>query len=156
TLNLYDVSALAHAELAAALAAAGSPQGLDVNEADVLGDLRDQLDSARGPSNKDPFGLGLPYGGGDATPHAFGLALMADLYRELPGGDAYADLERTERGWIFGNNAWGSTFVVGAGSVFPQCVHHQIANLAGSLDGTGAILRGAVVDGAADPGDFEG
>ena len=58
--------------------------------------------------------------------------------------DAYAT------GWmanILGANAWGTSFIVGDGTVFPTCIHHQIANLAGSLDGHAPILEGALVEG---------
>src|SRR6202035_4645167 len=39
TLNLYDVSGLAHFELFRAIAAAGHPKGLEVSQADLLNDL---------------------------------------------------------------------------------------------------------------------
>jgi endoglucanase len=53
---------------------------------------------------------------------------------------------------ILGANAWGSSFIVGAGSTFPNCIQHQVANLAGALDGTSGgtpILWGASVEGPA-------
>jgi endoglucanase len=37
---------------------------------------------------------------------------------------------------ILGTNSWGSSFIVGDGSTFPNCIQHQVANLAGALDGT--------------------
>jgi len=36
---------------------------------------------------------------------------------------------------------------VGDGTTFPHCMQHQVANLAGSLDGRPPVLRGAVVEG---------
>jgi len=39
------------------------------------------------------------------------------------------------------------TFTVGLGDVFPDCTQHQVANLAGSLNGEEPLLRGAVVEG---------
>lgn len=51
------------------------------------------------------------------------------------------------KGWALGANAWGTGFMIGAGEVFPHCPSHQVASLAGSPDGTGRILRGAVVNG---------
>src|SRR5207244_6566194 len=44
-------------------------------------------------------------------------------------------------------NAWGSSFIVGDGSTFPHCLQHQVANLAGSLDGSPPVLAGAAVEG---------
>ena len=49
-----------------------------------------------------------------------------------------------------GANAWGTSFVVGAGSTFPFCMQHQIANLRGSTDGSAPLLAGATVDGPSD------
>jgi endoglucanase len=53
-------------------------------------------------------------------------------------------------GNLLGANAWGSSFIVGDGSTFPNCIQHQVANLAGSLDGSSGgtpVLWGAVVEG---------
>ncbi len=48
---------------------------------------------------------------------------------------------------MLGRNAWGSSFVVGAGRVFPNCMQSQIANLSGSLNGRPPLQLGATVDG---------
>ena len=48
---------------------------------------------------------------------------------------------------ILGANAWGSSFIVGDGSIFPHCLHHQVVNLVGSHDGQPPILAGAMVGG---------
>jgi len=51
---------------------------------------------------------------------------------------------------ILGTNAWGSSFIVGEGSTFPNCIQHQVANLAGALDGTSGgtpVLWGAASEG---------
>ena len=58
--------------------------------------------------------------------------------------------------FALGANAWGSSFVVGAGTVFPHCMQSEIANLAGSLTGTGDIQLGATTDGPSSPGNFVG
>jgi endoglucanase len=53
---------------------------------------------------------------------------------------------------ILGANAWGSSFIVGDGSIFPNCIQHQVANLAGALNGTSGgtpILWGAATEGPA-------
>jgi len=54
---------------------------------------------------------------------------------------------------ILGANAWGSSFIVGDGSTtFPNCIQHQMANLAGSLAGTSGgtpVLWGAASEGPA-------
>ena len=41
----------------------------------------------------------------------------------------------------------GISLIVGDGTTFPHCIHHQVANLVGALDGTAPILKGAAVEG---------
>jgi len=48
---------------------------------------------------------------------------------------------------ILGANAWGVSLIVGDGTVFPDCMQHQIANLVGSRDGRPPVLAGAAVEG---------
>src|SRR5262249_24477490 len=76
-----------------------------------------------------------------------GLAVMASEYDELTGTPAYADWSSRWLANLLGANAWGSSFVVGAGTTFPRCIHHQVANIAGALDGTAPIWKGAAVEG---------
>jgi endoglucanase len=156
TLNLYDVSGLAHAELYDALLHAAYTNTLAVDRQILLGDLLKQVKSGIVQGRTDPFGLGIAYGGGDATPHALGLAIEASLYDQLAGTQTYAAFERQERDWLFGRNAWGTSFVVGAGTTFPQCMQHQVANLSGSLNGAAPILLGAITDGPSAVDNFKG
>jgi len=54
---------------------------------------------------------------------------------------------------ILGANSWGSSFIVGDGTTFPNCIQHQVANLAGALNGTSGgtpILWGASTEGPAN------
>jgi len=37
---------------------------------------------------------------------------------------------------ILGANSWRSSFIVGDRSTFQNCIQHQVANLAGALNGT--------------------
>lgn len=144
TLNLYDTSGLAHAELIDAISSGGAA-GLAVTRAQLLAGLRRQLDAASAASAADPFGFGA--GRWDPAPHAFGLVTQALAYDRETGTKAYAALARRQLDWALGANAWGSSFVVGAGRTFPHCMQHQVANLVGSLDGTPPLLQGATVDG---------
>jgi endoglucanase len=154
TLNLYDVSALAHAELVRALDAAGVPAGLPIDRAALLADLDRQLRMASEQAALDPFGWGYPYAAYDGTSHGQGLAITAALYAELSGDHTWDAFGRRQLDVILGANAWGTTFLVGAGTTFPHCVHHQVANLVGALDGTAPVLLGAAVNGTNSKSQF--
>ena len=78
---------------------------------------------------------------------------MASEVDELTGTTEYAAFGRRQLDVLLGSNAWGVGFIVGAGTTFPHCIHHQIANLVGSLDGTSPLLLGAVVNGPNGPQD---
>jgi endoglucanase len=147
TLNLYDVSGLAHYELHRAIGQAGSPPGLEVTQAELLADMKKALDGALAQAATDPFGFGFPWATWDTTSHGAGLSVMASEYDELSGTTTYACFSSRWLDNILGANAWGSSFIIGDGSTFPLCPHHQVANLVGSLDGTPPVLAGAAVEG---------
>jgi endoglucanase len=147
TLNLYDVSGLAHFELYRAITQAGNPPGLEVTRAALLADLRKQLDKAVGQGTTEPFGFGFPWDVYDTTSHGAGLSVMASEYDQLTGTQAYSAYSQEWLANILGANAWGSSFIVGDGTTFPHCLQHQVANLAGHLDGTPPVLAGAAVEG---------
>jgi endoglucanase len=147
TLNLYDVSGLAHYELYRALGLAGNPPGFATTQATLLADLKKQLDKAVAQSETDPFGFGFPWATFDTTSHGAGLVVMANEYDNLTNSTAYAAYANRWLGNILGTNAWGTSLIVGDGSTFPHCMHHQVANLVGSLTGAEPLLRGAAVEG---------
>ena len=155
TLNLYDVSAIAHAELVRSMDDAGNPLGLAVDREALLGDMKRQLVGAAEQTATDPFGFGFPYASYDGTSHGQGLAITAALYDQLAGTDAWAGFGRRQLDVILGANAWGTSFIVGAGTTFPHCVHHQIANILGALDGTSPVLLGAAVNGTNSKDQFK-
>jgi hypothetical protein len=146
--NLYDVSSLGHYELCRALELAGDPKDLKVQRAELLAELKKRLDSAVKRSGKEPFGLGTRYGS-DLVPHILGLVLEAGFYDDLTHTTTYTDFAQRQLDFVLGRNPWGTSFIVGAGRVFPFHMQHQVANLAGSLDGSLPILLGATVDGPA-------
>lgn len=156
SLNLYDVSALAHYETHKAITQAGNPSGLTVTKAELVNDLKFQLDQAVTRSNSDAFGLGFGYAQFDVNSHTLGYATTAYLYKKLTGASSYAGFAQKQRDWILGRNAWGSSFISGAGTTFPICMQHQVANLSGTLNGTTPYLRGAVVNGPNDSSVFDG
>jgi endoglucanase len=147
TLNLYDVSGLAHYELYRAIGLAGNPSGLAVTQAALLADLKKQLDQAVTQAGSDPFGFGFPWAAYDTTSHGGGLVVMANEYDNLTNSTAYAAYASRWLANVLGTNAWGTSLIVGDGNTFPHCMQHQVANLLGSLSGTSPVLKGAVVEG---------
>ncbi|MFE2140700.1 glycoside hydrolase family 9 protein [Streptomyces sp. NPDC059456] len=146
TLGLGDVSALAHADLATLLDD-NAVAGTEVTRDQLVADLKRQLDEGSNRSARDPFRAGAVYTDFDSVPHTFGLAATAQLYRRVTGDSRYDTFATQQRNWALGANAWGSSFVIGAGTTFPHCPEHQAANLAGDLNGEGDILLGGVVNG---------
>jgi endoglucanase len=146
SLNLYDVTGLAHFDLYHAIQRAGSPT-LEVTRTQLLADIRQQLDHAVKQSTADPFGFGFPWDTFDTTSHGAGLVVMAAEYNELTGTDVFAHNDSRWLANILGANAWGTSLLVGDGTTFPDCMQHQVANLAGSLDGSAPVLAGAAVEG---------
>jgi endoglucanase len=147
TLNLYDVSGLAHYELHKAISQAGNPPGLEITQAALVADLKKALDRAVAQADTDPFQFGFPWATWDTTSHGAGLVVMASEYDQLTGTTTYAPWTSRWSANILGANAWGVSLIVGDGSTFPHCIHHQVANLAGALDDTAPILKGAAVEG---------
>ncbi len=147
TLNLYDVSGLAHYELYRAIERAGEPSGLEVSPDQLLGDLRKALQGAVAQAASDPFQFGFPWNRWDTTSHGAGLVVMASEYDELTHSTAYAAWASRWLADILGANAWGTSLIVGDGSTFPHCLQHQVANLRGTLDGRAPLLLGAAVEG---------
>ncbi|CAM5325309.1 hypothetical protein STENM36S_01751 [Streptomyces tendae] len=144
TLGPADVSALAHADVLTS----ADP---DADLASALeAELRRQVETGRKRAAEDPFRSGVIPSDFDAVPHTFGLLATAELYARVTGDHRYDDFAAQQRAWALGANAWGTSFVVGAGDLYPHCPQHQVANLAMSRTGHGDILRGAVVNGPND------
>jgi endoglucanase len=157
TLNLYDVSGLAHFELYRALGVAGNPSGLAVNQATMLTALENQMAVAIAQAKKDAWGFGVPWQDGDTTSHGGGLSVMASELYYLTGTRSYNTYSQKWLANILGANSWGSSFLVGDGSTFPNCIQHQVANLVGALNGTSGgtpILWGAASEGPASAPTF--
>jgi endoglucanase len=154
TFNLYDNGAVAEADLLQAMRhAPGRPV---IAPASLLDDLAAQLRVGEHWARTEPFGLGSALGASDASPHAFGLYITNALYQRYGGSSAFRSFAQQQLNFALGANAWGSSFVVGAGHTFPHCMQSEIANLAGSLNGRGDIQLGATTDGPSNPGNFQG
>ncbi len=150
TLNLYDTSALGHADLLRAMAAAGNPSGLAVSRAALVADLKRQVQTGAVRAASDSFHAGGVYTDFDGAAHTVGLMALEALYRQASGDTSYDGFASQQRDWLFGANAWGASFMVGAGTAYPKCMQHQVSNLGKSS------AVGAVVNGPNDPAQFEG
>jgi endoglucanase len=156
TFNLYDTGAVAEAELIQAMRQAGA---FPISPATLLADMPAQLRAGQAQAKGDPFALGSQLGDSDASPHAFGLYITDALYQKYGGSDPsgqFASFAQQQLNFALGANGWGTSFVVGAGTVFPHCMQSEIANLAGSLTGRGNIQLGATTDGPSSPDNFVG
>jgi len=152
TLNLYDVSGLARFELYRALEMAGDSGGLAVSQSSIREQFLRQVGDAITQAEKDSWGFGYQWSFGDTTSHGAGLSVMASEAYSLTHSKNYNTYSQRWLANILGANAWGSSFIVGDGSTFPNCIQHQVANLAGALDGTSGgtpVLWGAATEGPA-------
>ena len=152
TLNLYDVSGLAHFELYRALETAGNPSGLAVSESSIRQQLLRQVGDAIRQAGQDPWSFGYQWNYGDTTSHGAGLSVMASEAFYLTQKKSYDTYSQRWLANILGANAWGSSFIVGDGTTFPNCIQHQVANLVGAIDGTSGgtpVLWGAAAEGPA-------
>jgi endoglucanase len=153
TLNLYDVSGLAHFELYRALKMAGvPPSAFAVSQSSIRQQLLRQVNDAIAQSSNDPWGFGTQWNYGDTTSHGAGLSVMASEAYYLTHSATYNTFSLRWLANILGANAWGSSFIVGDGTTFPNCIQHQVANIVGALDGTSGgtpILWGAATEGPA-------
>jgi endoglucanase len=150
TLNLYDVSGLAHFELYRAIEMAGDPGGLAVSSSEIRKQLLQQVEDAIDQAGADPWGFGYQWSSGDTTSHGGGLSVMASEAHHLTQAERYETYSQRWLANILGTNPWGSSFIVGDGSTFPNCIQHQVANLTGALDGTSGgtpVLWGAASEG---------
>jgi endoglucanase len=146
-LNLYDTSGLAHYDLFKAITNAGATGGLAVTRSELVADIGKALENALAEASDDPFGFGYPWAAYDTTTHGTGLSVEASMYDELSGTDTYAKYASRWLANVLGANAWGTSLITGDGEVFPHCMQHQVANIAGSLNGSHPVLVGASVEG---------
>ncbi len=150
TLNLYDVSGLAHFELYRALELAGDSSGLAISKSAIRSQLLRQVDDAIAQADYDPWGFSDQWSAGDTTSHNAGLSVMASEAYLLTSSPRYNLYSQRWLANIMGANSWGPSFIVGDGSTFPNWIQHQVANLVGALNGTSGgtpILWGAATEG---------
>jgi endoglucanase len=155
TLNLYDVSGLAHYELYKALKQSGDSSILAITSSAIRQQLLNQVGAAIAQSQVDAWGFGEGWNYGDVTSHGAGLSVMASEAYSLTNTESYNTYSQRWMGNILGANSWGSSFIVGDGTTFPNCIQHQVANIVGALNGTSGgtpILWGASAEGPSSSG----
>ena len=129
---------------------AGNPRGLAVSQGGIRKQFLQQVGDAIAQAGSDPWGFGYQWSYGDTTSHGAGLSVMASEAYYLTQSKKYDTYSQRWLANILGANAWGSSFIVGDGSTFPNCIQHQVANLFGALDGSSGgtpVLWGAAVEG---------
>jgi hypothetical protein len=88
----------------------------------LLEDRADQLRLALRLARNEPFEFANPATNLDTVAHALGYAVQARMYDELRSTSTFAGFAQSQLDWVLGANAWGSSFVVGAGTVYPHCL----------------------------------
>ena len=156
TFNLYDDSALAEADLLQVMHRMASGPHLAITRPALLADLRQQIHIGLHRATTDAFRAGGDYDQFDVDSHTFGLISTVAMYDSATNSNAYQGFATEQRDWLFGANAWGASFMVGEGTNYPRCMQHQVANLAGTLDGSPPVVVGAVVNGPNSAGLFTG
>ena len=94
TLNLYDVSGLAHYELYRAFEKAGSPKGLAITQAGIKKQFLQQVADAISQAQTDAWGYGNIWSSGDTTSHGAGLSVMASEAYDITGSKQYDTYSR--------------------------------------------------------------
>jgi len=130
----------------------GRLHDLAVSESSIRDQFLQQVGDAITQAGTDVWGFGDVWYS-DTTSHGGGLSVMASEAYDLTNSPIYDTYSQRWLASILGANAWGSSFIVGDGSTtFPNCIQHQVANLAGALNGTSGgtpILWGAASEGPA-------
>ena len=123
----------------------GNPERAGDDTGRARGDLKKQLDGAVAQAALDAFGFGSPLAAFDTTSHGIGPSVTASETTSRPVRRPTWIRARAGTRNAPGKRM-GISLAVAHGTTYPHCMQHQVANLAGSLDGwVGA--GGAVVEG---------
>ncbi|WP_433375789.1 glycoside hydrolase family 9 protein [Actinoplanes sp. CA-142083] len=145
SLSVYDVSALADAELARTLVTT-RVTGTAIDAATLRRDMQRRLDAGVIAASRNAMRAAAGNGGYDYAARQLGFTAVAELYEHTFADGRYAGFATAQRGVVLGVNGWGTSMVVGVGTTYPRCPHDQIATLtAGPATPLGML--GAVVNG---------
>ena len=100
------------------MAAAGSPK-LAVSKAALIKDLKRQVQLGATHARGDTFRAAGDINQFDVDSHTFGWIAMEAWYTGLTGDHSFDAFAAEQRDWLFGANAWGTSFMVGEGVDVP-------------------------------------
>jgi endoglucanase len=100
------------------------------------------------------FGYAMTVFNDDSLEQALGAASVCLAAARFGGSSACAEIARTQLHWLFGQNPFGLSFMVGDGCAYPVNIHHSLAQAAQVVP-IGAVLGGptslATLMGLGDP-----
>jgi endoglucanase len=135
-----DVSALALLETAL-LYPPGSPERAEVAR-QLNQSVKDIATSFRKPFGAAaPFRYALAEVGNGSVEEAIGAGAACLAAHRLGGNEDCPEVARTQLHWLFGQNPFGVSFMIGMGKTFPRDVHHSLAE-ALHFTLTGAVVGG--------------
>jgi hypothetical protein len=139
-LSWGDVTALALLETARAYDV-GSPERASMTSA--LERRADTIVAAAesGDGVASPYRYPMKTFGNGSVAEALGAAGVCIAAATLGSSRPYADVARQQVHWLFGQNPFGMSFMVGLGGAYPRHIHHGLAQAA-ELTLTGAIVGG--------------
>jgi hypothetical protein len=125
----HSVDAVALLEAARAQKT-GSPERAELTKKlDALAaPLAATATTPRGPGGA--FGSALPEFGNNSIPESVGAAATCLAARRLDGTAGCDVVARRQLHWVFGENPFGVSYLVGAGTAWPQHVHHSFGQAA--------------------------
>jgi hypothetical protein len=151
TFNLYDTGAVAEAELIQAMRQAARSR----SRRRRCWPTWPRSCGRAGPGQGRPVRARLPSSATRTRRRTrSACTLPTRCTRSTAARVSFAPFAQQQLNFALGANGWGTSFVVGAGTVFPHCMQSEIANLAGSLTGRGDIQLGATTDGPSSPDNF--
>ncbi len=100
------------------------------------------------------FGYALTTFDNGSIEESLGAASVCLMAERLGGNAGCSEVARTQLHWLFGQNPFGLSFMVGMGCAYPANVHHALAQAAG-ITIPGAVVGGptslSVLMGLGDP-----
>lgn len=95
----------------------------------AMAEMKKMLDTYSQKSQKHFFGAAVDHFFWGSHMHIMGVALTALWHDQLDSKKTFSSLALWQWDYLFGKNAWGKTFVSGAGKESIGNPHHQIAQI---------------------------